>query len=293
MIRSGIVALLVFAAGPASAQGLGLFDGRGEDQGPIEIEADEGIEWRRDDQQYLARGSATATRGDVTLFGDVLIAHYRDGIATDADEAPDAGAPDAIGGGSEIYRLEAIGNVVIASPTERAQGDRGVYDVDEGVLVLTGRDLRLTTPTDLVTARDSLEYWERRNVAVARGNAIARRGEEVVRGDVLQAFFRDGEDGQELERVEGFAAVCVDNGRDVARGNYGRYDIDEDRAVLEGDVILTSGPNILRGGRAEMDMRTGVSRLLSDGRRVSGIIAPRQADGDGREAAQVRARGCL
>lgn len=290
MIRYAAALLLLCAAGPAKAQGLGLFDQQGDQQEPIAIEADEGIEWRRDDRQYLARGSATATRGEVTLFGDVLIAHYRDG---DAAPAAAEGAGDAPGGGAEIYRLEAIGNVVIASPTERAQGDRGVYDVDEGVLVLTGRNLRLTTPTDLVTARDSLEYWDRRNTAVARGNAIARRGQEVVRGDVLQAFFRDGENGQELERVEGFAAVCVDNGRDVARGDYGRYDIDEDRAVLNGNVILTSGPNILRGGRAEMDMRTGVSRLLSDGRRVSGIIAPRQADGDGREAARIRARGCL
>jgi len=289
MIRAVGAALLVLLfVPPAAGQGLGLLDRNSEDQGPIEIEADEGIEWRRDDQQYLARGSATAKRGEVTLFGDVLIAHYRDaggGMEEDETATP--------GGGSEIHRLEAVGNVVIASPTERAQGDRGVYDVDEGVLVLTGRSLRLTTPTDIVTARDSLEYWERRNVAVARGNAIARRGAEVVRGDVLQAFFRDGENGQELERVEGFGQVCVDNGRDVARGDYGRYDIDEDRAVLEGDVILTSGPNILRGGRAEMDMRTGVSRLLSDGRRVSGIIAPRQNGGDGAEAAQIRAEGCL
>ena len=296
-----VVGLALCAPAAAAAQGLGLFDrAGGQDDAPIEIEADEGIEWRREEQQYLARGKASATRGEVSLYGEVLIAHYRARVEDGAppQPAPEGGEDaDPSPGGSEIHRIDAIGAVVIESPNERAQGERGVYDIDEGVLVLTGGDLRLTTPTDIVTARDSLEYWERRDAAVARGNAIVRRGREVVRAEVLQAFFRDGPDGQEIERVEGFTRVCVDNGRDVARGDYGRYDIDEERAVLQGNVVLTSGPNILRGDRAEMDMRTGVSRLLSDdgdGRRsrVSGIISQRR--GDQQNAAdQVRAKGCL
>jgi len=34
---------------------------------PIEIEADEGIEWRRNEKVYIARGKARAARGDLEV----------------------------------------------------------------------------------------------------------------------------------------------------------------------------------------------------------------------------------
>jgi len=270
-----VAALLICAPLGAAAQGLGLFAGEGD--APIEIDASEGIEWRRDEQLYVARGDAKAVRGDVTVEADVLIARYR----------------EAADGGSEIHRLDAVGNVRIYSPNEQATGDSGVYDVDEGVLVLTGDDLRFVTPTDVITASESLEYWERRRAAVARGNAIARRETEVVSAQTLQAFFTaEDEGGQEIERVEGFTRVCVFNGQDVARGDVGRYNRATEFAELEGNVVVTSGESVLRGERAEIDFRTGVSRLLSDGGRVRGRIAQRGEEAPGADAAQLRAAGC-
>ena len=48
----------------------------------------------------------------------------------------------------------------IITPTQKAAGNKGVYDVDNGILILTG-SVRLDTKTDKITARDSLEYWEK------------------------------------------------------------------------------------------------------------------------------------
>ena len=39
--------------------------------------------------------------------------------------------------------------------------------------IVTGKGLKLTTTTDVVTARDSLEWYDAKQVAVARGDAIA------------------------------------------------------------------------------------------------------------------------
>ena len=63
--------------------------------------------------------------------------------------------PIADTGGNEIYRVEAEGNVHIFTPTDQAWGDRAVYDIDQAVLVMTGHDLKLTTPNDVLTARDT------------------------------------------------------------------------------------------------------------------------------------------
>ena len=81
----------------AMAQGFSLSGG--DSDAPIAIEAEQGIEWQREKQVYIARGNARASRGDVTVYADSLTAHYR------SDP----------GGGTEIWRLEANGNVRITS----------------------------------------------------------------------------------------------------------------------------------------------------------------------------------
>ncbi len=49
-------------------------------------------------------------------------------------------------GNNEIYRLEADGNVKIFNPTDIAVGDHAIYDIDQAVLLLTGKNMTLTTP---------------------------------------------------------------------------------------------------------------------------------------------------
>ena len=84
---------------PAAAQGLkGLQSG---DQ-PLEINAEDGIEWRRNEQLYIARGNAEAIRGELTLYADVMTAHY------DRSETGD----------TDIDRIDVEGNVRIVSPSQ-------------------------------------------------------------------------------------------------------------------------------------------------------------------------------
>ncbi len=74
-------------------------------------------------------------------------------------------------------------------------GDRAVYDVDRAIAVVTGKGLKMTTPTDVVTARDSLEWYDQKQIAVARGNAVAIRNGKTIKGDVLTAYMRQGRAG--------------------------------------------------------------------------------------------------
>src|SRR3990170_8104486 len=74
-----------------------------ESDQPLEINADDGIEWNRNDKTYIARGNARAASGDVEVLADMLTAYYRE---------PAEGEQ----GSTEIYLLEATGNVRINSP---------------------------------------------------------------------------------------------------------------------------------------------------------------------------------
>jgi lipopolysaccharide export system protein LptA len=147
----------------ARAQQLDLTHG-----GPVDITANEGIEWRQADQQVIARGNARASRGTVTVNADRLIAWYRKKGTNGAPQPAQATAglaADTSTEGNEIYRLQAEGHVRIFTQTDVAQGDRATYDLDQAVLVMTGRNLKLTTPNDVLTARDDLEYWPQKHMA--------------------------------------------------------------------------------------------------------------------------------
>ncbi|MDW8443299.1 MAG: LptA/OstA family protein [Acetobacteraceae bacterium] len=255
-------------------------------QGPVEVLADQAIEWRRDDQVVIARGNARATRDGTTVFADRLLARYRPRAAAGA--RPADGSP--FGGTSEVWRLEAEGNVRIVAGNDRAQGDRAIYDLDRRVLVLTGRSLALTNGTDTVTARDSLEYWSANRMAVARGQAVVASPERRLEADTIAAWFADQATAaaetargaavpaaRRLERAEAWGEVRIITAAEVVRGDRGVYLPAEGVARLYGAVRITRGQNQLNGAVAEVNLRTGVSRLLpAPGGRVAGMLVPEE-----------------
>lgn len=259
---AGLFVVVAASATDGRAQTLSA---QGEDEGPVTVEADDGIEWLRDQRMYVARGNAKAERGGVTVEADTLTALYRDG-----------------NGATDIYRLEAIGNVVISSEKQRGYGERAVYDLDEAVAVMLGTETppRLETGTETITARDSLEYWEQRQIAVARGAAVARKGDRQIRADTLIARFAEDAAGQLVAtRMDAVGNVVITTAEEVARGDEGIYNVDSETAILQGNVRITRGENQLNGERAEVDLKTGISKLLSGTggakQRVRGLFNPK------------------
>jgi len=254
----------------ATAQGIGLPSP--SRAAPIEILADQGIEWRQDAQAYIARGNARAVQGDVAVHADTLTAYYRKSGAEEAKGRTRLGA----GGGNEIVRIDAEGNVRIASPRQTAYGDKAVYDVEKSILVLTGKP-RLVTETERITASRSLEFWEQRSLAVARGDAVAVRGDKRLRADILTAHFKDNAQGKaEVDRVDAHDNVLISSPSEIVRAKQGVYDVKTGIAVVRGSVRITRGEDQLNGDVAEVNLNTGVSRLLSGpDSRVRGSFRPR------------------
>jgi len=247
--------MAVSQAGPgARAQGLDL---GGDSDAPVEINADDGIEWHRDEQKYVARGNAVATRAGVKLRADTLVANYR----------------PVEGGGTDIYRLDAVGNVVISSEGTKAVGDNGVYDVKNGILVLKGHALKMSSKDYTVTARDSLEYWNNQQMAVARGGAQVLSQDRDLKADIVTAYFyndktprppaTDGKEQSDIRRMEAFQNVQITSPGQVALGDKGVYDVESGIATLFGSVKITRDDNQLNGEYGEVNLNSGVSRMLA------------------------------
>lgn len=120
--------LLVALAGQALGQGQPAASGHDTSQ-PIEINADS-LEIQQDRRIAIFNGNVDAVQGKMRLRADTLTVHYLDNKSGGAEAEADLGAT--------ISRIDATGNVFVSSPDETAQGRQGVYDVERGVIVLTG-----------------------------------------------------------------------------------------------------------------------------------------------------------
>jgi lipopolysaccharide export system protein LptA len=269
------------------------------DNRPIAVTAQSGIEWQKQAQVYVARGNAVATRGTTTVRADTLTAHYRPAKGTE---------------GGEVYRLDADGHVTISNQADTVIGDQAAYDVGQEIAVITGRNLKLTTTTDVVTARDSFEWYDSQQIAVARGDAVSVRGDRRISADILTAHMikekppdaappaaaaktakpavgapaaSPGEVvNSKISRVDAQGNVLVSTPTDIARGKYGVYDALKGIVTLLGDVTITRGQSVIRGQYAVVDLNTNVSRMMSlpaepgkPAQRVEGMFVRQDAAG--------------
>ncbi|SDG33109.1 lipopolysaccharide export system protein LptA [Limimonas halophila] len=227
----------------------------------LRITAEESLEWHRTEQTYVARGNAVARHKDQRLSADKLVAFYREaGDDGEGDSEADGGLLGA--GNTEIYRVEATGGVRVTTPSATVMGARGIYDLNEPVVVMLGDDLRLETENGAtVTAEDRLEFWPGRDLAVARGNAVATSGDRELRARVIQAVFTGEGEARELTRLEAFDNVRIRLADGNARAETGVYETGADVAELFGSVRLERGGTRLQGGYARVDMASGRSEL--------------------------------
>lgn len=254
MILGGIsrtVAVLVFALAATAVWAAEV---------PIEISAGEGLEWRRAEKVLVAAGGVVLTRGALKLEARTVNAWYRDA----------KGGKD-----QEVYRIDAAGNVLLTSDGAKGFGESAAYDLDQGVFVLSGGNPRFEAEGLTVTASQNLEYWQNKRLAVARGDAVAKSGDREIRADTISAYVTATDDGKtKLNRVEALGGVRITTPEDAASGEQAVYDAASGLATLCGDVEVRRGPSVLKGKCAEVNLNTGVSRLIGGGGSVKGLVQP-------------------
>ena len=122
-MRSLIALALLVAAAPAASQG-GLAQSalaRHDTRAPIDIDAAR-IEVRDRENQAIFSGDVRVRQANMTLEAGQLRVFY------------DRGQGEAL----TILRIDAEGGVTLVSPSERARGAYGVYDVEDRQLTLIG-----------------------------------------------------------------------------------------------------------------------------------------------------------
>lgn len=246
---------IFFLATLTSNQSLALLDLK-KTNDDVEITADEFVEWSKADSLYEAKGNAIAKQADSEIQADSLKILYRmeKNIRI-------------------MSRMDATGNVQLISNSARASGDLLVYHLETGIAVLTGTSLNLTSPDYTITARDNFTFFDNENKAHIKGLAKATYHESTIESDEMLAWFhtlKTNEAQQSLKEAEAHGHVKITTPNDIAYGDKAYYNGQSEKAILTGNVRITRAKSDILGSKAEIDLKTGISKMLSSTETTSG-----------------------
>ena len=246
----------------------------GDRRQPVEINANETLEWHRQQQRYIGHGHVVAKQGESMIEADTITADYR----SDATSKND------------IYRITAVGHVILTSSENRAVGDHAVYNLDSGIAVLTGRHLKMTAPNQVVTARDNFTYDANDDRVDANGLARAERtmnnGDiDIITADHLSAWFPQDEFTGEraLDHMEARNHVVITTPTNTLYGDRGDYRTGDRFATVTGHAKLQHGADVLTGDHGQVDLNTNISRMVGakgTTQGVHGVFYPNDHDPD-------------
>lgn len=131
---------------------------------------------------------------------------------------------------------------------------------------------------------DTLEVQRNEQIATFTGNVDAVQGDMVLSADLLRVYYGD-EDGADapgpagansIRRIEAEGNVFLSSPRETAQGDAGVYDVASNQVTMEGAVVLTRDDNVIRGQRLEVDLVSGLSRVLAAVPSAEGGTAPQR-----------------
>jgi lipopolysaccharide export system protein LptA len=140
----------------------------------------------------------------------------------------------------------------------------------------------------------TLEVRDKDKVATFTGNVHVTQGDTNLRCKSLVVFYQQegatgntlpaaqpGPGGQQrIKKLEARGGVVVTQKEQTATGDLGLFEMATNTVTLTGNVVMTTGPNVLRGDRLMVNLTSGVSRVESgkNGQgRVQGLFLPGSA----------------
>jgi lipopolysaccharide export system protein LptA len=142
---------------------------------------------------------------------------------------------------------------------------------------------------------NSFEVRDKEKLAIFRGNVVVVQGDTTMRCTVLEVHYegsalggdprekvpatktqQKSESAQRIKRLVATGGVIVTAKDQKAVGDKGIFEMASNIVILDGNVVLTQGGNVMNGDRLTVNLTTGTSKL--DAKRVTGVLVPSSMD---------------
>jgi lipopolysaccharide export system protein LptC len=225
---------------------------------------------------HLTEAKADIRKGDVVSEKPVEILMKSGKLVANRMDVVDSGA---------LLRFDAgvvldLTSAPSAPADKKAQRPPGAF---QGFSVNRDKPVQIRSTT--------LEVRDKEKKATFLGNVHMTQGDTTVKSNTLDVFYeQEGDsaaaktarsgpaDQQQIRRAEAKGGVVVTQKDQTATGDTGIFDTRANTVTLIGNVVITQGPQIIKGERLTSDLTSGVSHVEG---RVSGVMFPKtQKPGD-------------
>ena len=118
-------------------------------ENPIEIFAEEGIEWHKNENKYVAVGNAKAISGSLSLKSERIEAFY-----TENEDS-----------GMNIKEVKAKKNVIVEDRKMKITGGNyAEYKTLEDYFLIVGKNIILTSEANTLRSKEKIEYWRSKRI---------------------------------------------------------------------------------------------------------------------------------
>ena len=162
---------------------------------------------------------------------------------------------------------------LVAAAAIAAAGPASAQVIDSGTI---------DTSLPIAIAADAMQVEQEAQRAIFLGAVDVEQGELKLKADRLVVYYRDPEAAEDnaIYKIEVDGNVRFATPNESAQGDSGVYNVDDSTITLIGNVVLTSGQNVIRGSQATMNLATGKSEVRNEAGsgRVEGLFVPDKAD---------------
>lgn len=156
-----------------------------------------------------------------------------------------------------LKKVDASGNVLITSSQDyKALAQEGSFDMDSGIAVL----------------EKSAEAYDFKKNRRLKGDKI------VLYFSKEKKDVRNPGEELKLKKADVYGNVTIKTPKELSKSDHASYEAQKDFALLTGNVRIFSEKGELAGDQAEMDLKTGVSKMTSRKGPVKIFLKPNDHD---------------
>jgi lipopolysaccharide export system protein LptA len=195
--------------------------------------------------------------------------------------------------------LAALLAVAALAASASAQPMGGPPNALQGFSINRDKPVQITSNT--------LEVRDKEKRATFIGNVLVAQGDTTMKSNTLDVFYdQDAANArvaqprpsgqQQIRRLEAKGGVVVTQRDQTATGETGIFDMSSNTVTLIGNVVITQGPQVIRGERLTVDLTTSESRVEGGSKGVQALFnthrppkpGDKPADGKAADAADIR-----
>ncbi len=120
-------------------------------------------------------------------------------------------------------------------------------------------------------AADNLEIDENTGQAILTGNVVIEQGDLRLSADRVTVEYTTLDGEREIDRLNANGNVLITSGEDAAEGANAVYILATSEILMDGEVLVTQGPNVLAGDRMSIDLEAGAGTVTG---RVRSTLQP-------------------